>query len=181
MAQRPVKIKFVRDPHARAVNSYTHVMRTRLIHSIRGPFNTETSQFSFSDFLDWLTTIRLDFANPHFGLQRIPLESKLFRFDHVIKIEAPQERISYINQRDQLELRVPDALFSSRHHLDRSSTESSFCGDIPYGELGITAEGKNAPPYAAFYNRDLAQTVGALYKDDIDLYDYQDSLDQILG
>ncbi|MDG1215448.1 MAG: sulfotransferase family 2 domain-containing protein [Luminiphilus sp.] len=180
MAQGPLKIKFVRDPYTRAVSSYTHVMRRSLMHSISGSLSKEASQFSFSDFLNWLTTIRLDFANPHFGLQRIPLESKLFRFDHVIKTEALQERISYINQRHQLELKVPDELFSSRHHLDRSSAGSSFCGDTPFGELGITAEGKNAPPYAAFYNSDLAQKVSTLYKDDIDLYDYRDSLDQIL-
>jgi hypothetical protein len=28
----------------------------------------EAAQFSFSDFLNWLTAIRLDFADPHFAV-----------------------------------------------------------------------------------------------------------------
>lgn len=189
LSQRPVKIKFVRDPFSRAVSCYTHMMRTKLIQymvkiddSAIRPYSDGDKRSglpSFSEFLDWLETIRLEFANPHFGLQRIPFERSVFRYDYVVKIEQMQERITEINASLDIPLTVPDELLASRHHLARRGYDGSFVGETPYYDLGISADGRNAPPYASFYNKRLAEKVRKLFRKDIELYHYQESFDHI--
>lgn len=190
LSHRPVKIKFVRDPFARAVSCYTHMMRTKLIQymvkveglGIRpGAGRDRQSRLpSFSEFLDWLETIRLEFANPHFGLQRIPFERTVFRYDYVVKIEQMQERITEINASLDVPLTVPKELLASRHHLTRRAHDGSFVGETPYYDLGISADGRNAPPYASFYNETLARKVQKLFSKDIELYNHRESFDHIL-
>jgi hypothetical protein len=74
-------VRIVRDPFERAVSSFRHVQKGGLadkpMSKVLGRSDMSTAGLSFSEFLDFLERCDLTSCDPHFRLQRHPIEDRL--------------------------------------------------------------------------------------------------------
>ena len=141
-------------------------MRTRLNLVIAQSQGQEVLDWSFEQYLQWLSTTRLDFTNPHFGTQKFWGEGLIFKFDHVIKVESVGENIP-LGQGKYL--RVPPETRASKHHNPRQNLEGYF-GDLPYS--GLRNEYGTFPAWENFYNDATKALVVDLFGIDFSAYSY---------
>lgn len=159
-------IKFVRNPFARAVSSYFQAMRTHLREVIKESLCVNTVDWSFEQYLTWLSTTRLDFVNPHFGTQKFWGEGILFRYQNILKIEEVGDEIVLASGR---RLEVASSLRSSAHHV-RREVVAGYCGSLPFS--GLADETSTFPDWKNFYNDRTKTLVAELYKKDFLAYGY---------
>lgn len=155
-----VKIKFVRDPYARAVSSYIHMNRTRI--QTEFPANT-----SFELFLKLLRDQKINF-NPHWAYQCRPNEinsinNGRYIFNSVLKIEDLPTCLESVKHIVDLE-----PIHYNKHHVSYTETDTyEYVGDKPWDQLR-----DNIPNPTNFYNEHTIQLVEDVYKYDITLYNY---------
>jgi len=74
-------VRIIRDPFERAVSSFRHVQKGGLadkaMGKILGRRDMATAGLSFSEFLDFLERCNLNTCDPHFRVQRHPIEDRL--------------------------------------------------------------------------------------------------------
>lgn len=84
-------VRVVRDPYERAVSSFRHVLRYRFADAAIAKRvryrNIATKGLSFSAFLDFLETQDLTDCDPHYSLQRHPIEDRL-PVHHLINVST---------------------------------------------------------------------------------------------
>ncbi|MPZ56361.1 MAG: hypothetical protein GEU91_07635 [Rhizobiales bacterium] len=84
-------VKIVRDPFDRAVSSFRHALRTGIadadIVRLLGRQDLQSAGLSFSEFLDFLELTDLQTCNPHYRVQRHPIEDAL-PVHHLINIST---------------------------------------------------------------------------------------------
>jgi hypothetical protein len=94
-------IRVVRDPYDRAASSFRHAVRFGLmdddINRSVGRRSTTREGLSFSEFLSVLEQTDLRSCNPHFSVQRHPMEDT-FKVDHLINVskESLSKRFNQI-------------------------------------------------------------------------------------
>lgn len=174
-------IKFVRDPHHRAVGGYLfyadwaqrqrepqHVEMLTDIGNHLGRTVVSGEPFTFREFVGFLGTSDLDSADVHVRRQISTCE-RLGQLPDltVVRIEDSASRLPRLE--DELGLRRSDLdrLGSSMHHTRRDDV-AGFVGDHLFARtLGVTV-----PRTAAFYDESLKAEVSRLYAEDLEAYGY---------
>ena len=143
-----LKLKFVRNPYARAVSSYLHLSINNL---------------SFYQFLLNLLNNKHEY-NIHYASQHHLLEKKQKIYNEIIKIENIESEIERINKKYNINLEYESV---SNHHSIKKLDEEKYVGYIKYSDI------KNIPSYRYFYDDErIKQLVYEIYKIDINLYNY---------
>ncbi len=164
------KFAFVRDPWSRLVSAYLdklvaghnylHRPALKVMRLVRGRRPAEGAGISFREFVSYLTTRRLNRENRHWR----PVSWFLgeTEFDFVGPMDNLAEGAARIGAALGLEIVIPE------RHAMRYLPE----GDAPAADLrpGDLLAGEGYPSYRRFYDRTLWDTVGRLYRADIDSF-----------
>lgn len=161
--ENPVFIKFTRNPYHRAVSSYIHACRTKLLAN--GSVMT-FKQFVF-DFLP--VEFNRPSCNDHWKPQhKIPWA--LPRHDHVIHIEQLEQEIDSLNH--SYNIKPPlKCNYTSFHHVKQEHYVPEAY-NIKFENLITNESEYTSPTYDSFYNEEIKQQVYRLYQQDVDLYKY---------
>ncbi len=168
------KFKVVRNPFARAVSAYLHLMdnqNTGFQHFIRQMvhiLNTDSTDFTFLQFIQYLQTLDLTNCNDHFSMQRKPYEGYI-DFEFHCKIEQVNEDIEIINNLTHGGLSIPERNSPHHHRITSESVYSAY--DIPYSQL------RSIPEYKYFYNEKIEELITTMYHDDFIAYKYPKQID----
>ena len=176
-------IRVVRDPYDRAISMYRHALRHGLIDNLAERwrrFRGTGPQFSFADFLGRLERTNLPAGNPHFRVQRHPVEDRLrAHFTIDVSRENLLERLAGIES----ELGLPPSNLSqspwmrTQSRLDRRNAEHPL--DV-YNHPFTPAETRFGwPRYEAFLTDEARQRIAKLYDLDIRTYFQPPTLDRL--
>lgn len=176
-------VKVVRDPYARAVSSFLAAYRfkyadERISQFLGDEFDVER-RFSFRQFVGFLKSEDLHSCNPHYRLQATSRELapiNRLKPDRVIQIESGLEKnLAEIESEFGLaRTNFHDPNFTSPHHTHYTAMSGPLCDAVGF-------DPKYAPRPPAFYDRSLAEAVHFLYRQDFKCYNYDDSIDRLLG
>jgi hypothetical protein len=168
-------VRVVRDPYDRATSMYRHALRHSLIDTLLERWHRARGtgpRFSFADFLGRLEKTDLPTANPHFRVQRHPVEDHL-QAGYVINVSRENlfERLAQI----EAELGLPAsnlaesswvAARSIRHHRPTEGLSNVY-------ERAFTPREANSgvwPSYDEFLTDEARQRIAKLYEVDIRSY-----------
>jgi hypothetical protein len=173
-------VKVVRNPYDRVVSSYIHVIKylngfpifQRQISKFLGRKISNKVTFSFREFIDYLETKDLQYANIHFSLQRHPGEKfGIFKPQFIVHLENSYEQLAQI----ELELNLKQSNFhlfrESLHHTHRNSLlelENYADQRLPSATLRNTI----IPASKNFYDANLKAKVAKIYRVDFETYGY---------
>ena len=168
-------IRLVRNPYARAVSSYLHMIRTVGDHAFHQPFNDflgrdieDEAGASFSHFCDFLLATDVASCDVHYRQQAHPMEVEgLVDIDHLVHLEQLALELAPVAAKYGLKEYSVDELSSSHHNTQRSHN-TAFVGEEIFRR---TAEDVY-PEYQAFYNEELSQKIREVYKQDFTRYGY---------
>jgi len=171
-------IRLVRDPFARAVSSYLHMVRTVGDHAFHQPFNDflgrdieEGPGVAFSEFCDFLLATDVSRCDVHYRQQAHRLETEgLVDVDHVVHLEHLERELEPLVRRYGLRQVAFDELSASHHNTRRAPSEE-FVGERPFRR---SAE-DTYPDYRAFYDAALTEKVRSVYREDLSRYGYRDA------
>ena len=158
-----IKIKYVRNPYARAVSSFMHVAKTNLIQHFPADMN-------FRDFL-CLISDRLDKpGSNHWNIQNKYPE---IIYDEIIKIENIHDETGRLNKKYNLNLCSDRGSCHHISNLNQEKVDDAF--NIPADAIKtlIRDNSKLLPTYDSFYNDEIKQMVDAFYGIDIETYQYE--------
>ena len=171
-------VRIVRDPFERAVSSFRHVQKGGLadkeIARVLGRNNMSTAGLSFSEFLDFLERCDLNTCDPHFRVQRHPIEDRL-PTRHLINASA-EDLFSRLNE-VEADFDLPITDFSKlewlqkinrkHRHIDAPATHAD-----PYTHRFNREAARNGswPPYSAFLTPIARERLARLYAHDIAAY-----------
>ena len=169
-------LKLVRNPFARAVSSYLHMVRTVGDHTFHAPFNEflgrdieGTDGATFSDFCNFLLATDTARCDVHYRRQAHPMEvDGLIDLDHVIHLENLAAELAPVARHYGLKDYSVDELSASHHNTRRDQSEA-FVGD----QVFRRTEEDVYPDFRAFYNDELTGKVRQIYSQDFARYGYQ--------
>ena len=172
-------IKIVRHPLHRTVSCFIQANITRFadaeLSRYLGRELTRDQRFSFAEFISYLESIDLHRCNPHLQLQTHPLESSgKIKPTHVIDLVDSVSALAELEISGSMKKTDMLKLAESEHHTERADT-SGFYGDRI---ISLRRRG-NTPPSRNFYNTELVERVGRLYREDFDRYHYECTLDAL--
>ena len=173
------RFKVVRNPYDRAVSSYLHIMKSRiveeqfLVESI--PRVTRKGEITFQDYLTYIernskTPMEVDLHDgSHVRKQCYDFEFYAWLegkpiFNRIVKLEKLQEDIALVNKEAGTHFKTN---FSSFHYAKRHE-EDFYVGNISYEIL------KTEIPrdYGLFYNQEDIDRVYRLFFADLLVYNY---------
>jgi Sulfotransferase family len=165
-------IRIVRDPYERAVSSFRHVLR---FDEIAGPLRYRSMVergLSFAAFLDFLEKTNLSNCDPHFCIQRHPIEDKL-PVQHLINV-SKEDLFKRLNE-VEVDLGLPqtnlswcdDIRWHNRPEQRHLPDDSDF-----YTRRFTRDEAQNGPwpSCDAFLSPEARERIGRLYATDIRAY-----------
>lgn len=171
-------IRVVRDPFERAASSFRHVVAhefaDRQIDRKIGPRNLARDGLSFSEFLSFLERINLEDCDPHYAIQRHPLEDRL-KADYVINVSRENlfDRLNEVEA--ELKLKPTslrdDSWVRRLRARDRPAHELNDCEGIYTRRL--TREAARSGPWPnndALLTDDARRRIAVLYAKDIACY-----------
>jgi hypothetical protein len=126
-------VRVIRDPYDRAASAFRHAIRTRLaerdIAQVLDDDTIARDGLSFADFLTFLERSDLTSCNPHFRIQRHPIEDVLPP-DTVINIskENLMARLADVAH----ELGLPPAKPQMQDWMDELRGHNSPAGEFPH-------------------------------------------------
>lgn len=182
------KFKVVRNPYDRAVSTYIHVMRTRLIDDEKLLHHFSHAQarkdLSFKHFISYLerhTTspmVHSFDAGGHAQKQSYDFEFTEWLttgrqlFNRIVKVENFEEDMKLVNQEANASFEFS---FTPHHYVQRSSWSDRYVGDKPFHKIE-----HNIPEnYGNFYDEEDQIRVSRLYFTDLLLYNYTYPFDNI--
>ncbi|MCF8233850.1 MAG: sulfotransferase family protein [Bacteroidales bacterium] len=174
--------KIVRNPYARVVSSYLHIMKhihipriprlgiLRIKAEIMGQLNLYNADISFSQFIDYLLKIDIINCNNHMA-QQYRLYEDGIEWNKICKLENIVMDISEVNRLAGAGFRIKGR--RSHHHIKKNDQLMEYVYDKPWSTI------KNQiPRYSFFYTPDLADKVFDLFHEDLNAYQY--SIDDFL-
>lgn len=158
-----IKIKYVRNPYARAVSSFMHVAKTKLIQHFPADMN-------FRDFLHLIPERLDELGSGHWAVQNKYPE---IIYDEIIKIENIHDKTERLNKKYNLNLNSDRT--SGHHSLDLNHEKINDAFNIPADAIKtlIRDNSKPLPTYDSFYNDEIKQMVDEFYGIDIESYQYE--------
>lgn len=173
-------IKFVRNPYSRAVSGYLaycqaaytgdpgHQAVIREIENFCGRSISQTSTFSFREFVSYLSSIDLKSCNMHYKLQLSSCEEEgLLKQVYQIDLEDSKSQVKKIEQELGLRESNVASIMKSPHHTMKK-VDAEFCGDTHFFRtLNVPV-----PNTKHFYDEMLLEKVFLLYRSDFESYNY---------
>jgi hypothetical protein len=171
-------VRVVRDPFERAVSSFRHVQKGGLadkeIGRALGRTDMSTAGLSFSEFLDFLERCDLNTCDPHFRVQRHPIEDRL-PTRHLINASA-EDLFSRLNE-VEADFNLPITDFSTLEWLQKINRkhrhmEAPAAPADAYNHRFDREAARNGswPPYGAFLVPVARERPARLYARDIEAY-----------
>ena len=171
-------VRVVRDPFERAVSSFRHVQKGGLadkeIARALGRTDMSTAGLSFSEFLDFLERCDLKTCDPHFRVQRHPIEDRL-PTRHLINASA-EDLFSRLNE-VEADFNLPITDFSTLEWLQKINrkhrhVEAPAAPADAYNHRFNREAARNGswPPYSAFLIPVARERLARLYARDIEAY-----------
>jgi hypothetical protein len=169
-------IKVVRSPFSRVVSSYIHALKYGYendgLRVFLGRDITESSGFSFYEFVSYLYTIDISRCNNHHREQLHPIEiNGLLVPNHVIKLEDSMNEIKSLEEKYKLK-RTPVETFRDSPHNTQRRSGNEFCGMVQY-----SPSDEEFFNYRHFYNNELVNKVLLIYENDFKAYEYSEKFD----
>jgi hypothetical protein len=171
-------VRIVRDPFERAVSSFRHVQKgglaDKVMAKVLGRRDMGTAGLSFSEFLDFLEHCNLETCDPHFRIQRHPIEDRL-PTRHLINAST-ENLLTRLNQ-VEADLQLPITDFDKLEWLQKISRKHSHV-DAPSVPLDAythrfsreAAQSGYWPPYSAFLIPKARERLARLYATDVKAY-----------
>lgn len=171
-------VRIVRDPLERAVSSFRQVQKgglaDREMAGVLGRNDMSTTGLSFSEFLDFLERCDLRTCDPHFRIQRHPIEDRL-PTRHLINAST-ENLLARLNQ-VEADFDLPVTDFGKLEWLQKISRKHSHVATPSIALDAYThrfnrdaARSGSWPPYAAFLTPEARERLARLYATDIDAY-----------
>jgi hypothetical protein len=160
-----LKIKFVRNPYARAISSYIHALKTGYIWNY---VKQDNHDISFKQFLEMITNATKHIAiwDLHHSMQK-EWDEDNFQYNEIIQIEELDKRLLEINTKYDIDFEVNDKILTNHHHIKKTD-DIDYC--VSYS---LYSEIKDAiPNYKFFYNDELVEMVYNIYQLDFETYNY---------
>ncbi len=175
------KFKLVRSPYTRALSGFLMLLRNYesndadptgfLSFACQRNSISSPLRLSFKSFCLSLKYIDLNNTDPHFRLQKHPLEiSKKMTLDRVIKLENLEKDIAKLNRDFNLNLNYSKYKNKKYEHHATEKFSNSKVEDIAsvsYGDYSHLDFDKKS-----FYNAEMREIVEALYLRDFTAYNY---------
>ena len=175
-----IVIKIVRQPLERAVSSFIHANKYGFADKSISKFLrrkvTRENRFSFREFVSYLESLDIYKCNIHFRAQIHRCERNgQIRVGRVIDLSNSINLFSNLEKELGLKSTDLEKLAQSKHHTIRKNVDGFYGDKIDlYGLRGIPV-----PPARNFYDNDLINCVGEIYKEDFERYGYKYSLSEI--
>jgi hypothetical protein len=171
-------VRIVRDPFERAVSSFRHVQKGELaakeIARALGRNDMSTAGLSFSEFLDFLERCDLNSCDPHFRVQRHPIEDRL-PTRHLINASA-EDLFSRLNE-VEADFDLPITDFSKLEWLQKINRKHRHVDALATPVDAYThrfnreaARNGSWPPYSAFLTPVARERLARLYARDMEAY-----------
>jgi hypothetical protein len=164
-------IRVVRDPYERAVSSFRHVLR---FDEIAGPLryrNMVEKGLSFATFLDFLEKSNLSNCDPHYCVQRHPIEDRL-PIHHLINVST-QELFKRLNE-VEADLGLPQTDLSGYKEFDwhNRPEQRLFDESNLYTRRFTRDEAQNGPwpSSRALLTPEARERISRLYATDVKAY-----------
>jgi hypothetical protein len=173
-------VKITRHPLKRAVSSYIHTNKhgfsDKKISRFLRRHVSEKRKYSFREFVSYLENVNIYECNIHYRAQLHMFEkSGKIKINHIIDLDQSIGELGHLEK----ELGLPSTdlvrFSKSRHHTKRVNIDT-FCGD---DIVWFKQKGVQIPDTKSFYDEELVQRVGSIYKDDFTQYGYNCSLEEI--
>jgi len=170
-------VRVVRDPFDRAASSFRHVQRTGMADAYFSALlgrDDIAAGVSFREFLDLLEHMDLTTCNPHYRIQRHPVEDKL-KVTHLINIST-EDLFARLNEVEAaLGLPVTDfATLSWLHRKDMKRSQFNAKMEVTDAyDMRLTrvqARWSPWPPYSALLTPPARERIARLYAADIAAY-----------
>ena len=191
------KFKVVRNPYFRAVSSYLHIMKNRLVDMMfdKAKLSRDTGvkslrDVSFEQFLILYMeqvhgkTLK-NSAIQHFSPQSSSVEFMQYNirkkdtnrkplFNRIVHIENFDEEIAMVNADVKTNYSYPDG-------VDKHVVKKQLHADIYHGNWSYSELAKNGVPenYGKFYGRKNKKIVQVIFRNDFLLYNYSFPFDRI--
>ena len=164
-------IKTVRNPLSRAVSSYIHAIKRKIIHKEMSIFLNrildDNIGFSFREFLLYLKTLDIHSCDPHLKSQVHYVERELgITVDYLFPLEMTQQWLSLIETTLNLPKQYDMGLINKSPHHSKRESNDQFVGDKPY----IYQEDAKYPKYESFYDDEIKELVLEIYSEDVERY-----------
>jgi hypothetical protein len=171
-------VRIIRDPFERAVSSFRHVQKGGLadkaIAKVLGRRDMATAGLSFSEFLDFLERCNLKTCDPHFRIQRHPIEDHLST-RHLIN--ASTENLFSRLRQVEADFDLPITDFDKLEWLRKlnpghSHVEATSLPADVYTHRFTQDDARSGswPGYAAFLTPAARERIARLYDTDIKAY-----------
>jgi hypothetical protein len=171
------RFKVVRNPYARVISGFIHIMNTPRLRTLSIPVQKQLD-ITFEEFVTLLEGLSQDelqsYGQGHCSHQSQPFEREFYHkrdnsiivYHEVVQVENPQETLGRINE-------ITGSNFSLHtiHRVGTTKTNSvrSYVGDIPWNELKKKGIPKD---YGCFYSKDIQARIKKLFHYDLILYNY---------
>lgn len=171
-------VRIVRDPFERAVSSFRQVQKGGLadkeMAGVLGRNDMSTTGLSFSEFLDFLERCDLRTCDPHFRIQRHPIEDRL-PTRHLINAST-ENLLTRLNQ-VEVDFDLPVTDFGKLEWLQTISRKHSHVATPSITPDAYShrfnreaARSRSWPPYGAFLTPAARERLARLYATDIEAY-----------
>jgi len=171
-------VRVVRDPFERAVSSFRHAQKggfaDKAIGKAIGRRDMATAGLSFSEFIDFLEKSDLKTCDPHFRIQRHPIEDHL-PTAHLINAST-EDLFGRLNQ-VEITCGLPLTDFTKLEWLRKlnpshTHTEAKVVPADAYTHRFTREDAASGawPPYAAFLNAGARERLARLYAVDVKAY-----------
>lgn len=171
-------VRIIRDPFERAVSSFRHVQKGGLADKamarILGRRDMATAGLSFSEFLDFLERCDLTTCDPHFRIQRHPIEDQL-PTRHLINVSSENlfSRLKQVEADFELPITDFDKLeWLRKLNPGHSHVEATSLPADVYTHRFTRDDARSGswPSYAAFLTPAARERIARLYVTDIEAY-----------
>jgi hypothetical protein len=171
-------VRIIRDPFERAVSSFRHVQKggvaDKAMAKILGRRDMATAGLSFSEFLDFLERCNLKTCDPHFRIQRHPIEDHL-PTRHLINASTENlfSRLTQVETDFDLPITDFDKLeWLRKLNPGHSHVEAASLPADVYTHRFTQDDARSGswPGYAAFLTPAARERIARLYDTDIKAY-----------